>query len=147
MEKFKLEIFKKENSEELRYLTLNRDDSSWIISQIFHTLGGREKFKNTDLFFNYLNDSLANKLLFEEEFSSNSLKEIQVKGEIKEDSLVFVVWDLESDIDLFRMETLINYWNYIWYDTSDEAISLFIPCSSKVLLITDHGYIKSNWII
>lgn len=143
MEKFKLEIFKKDNAFDLPYITLNKDDSIWIVDQISLTL--RDSYvKNENSFFHFLNDSLEVVFLYNNNFSSSFLKELIIRLQLTEESLVFVVWDLDLPVDLFKLENLVDYWNYIWYDASDEAIALFFPSKNKVLLLTDHGYLKYN---
>lgn len=143
MQKYKLVNFKREYSFELPYFSLNKEDSSWIISQMFITLGLGDVSCSNSLFFNFLNNNLKKELSYGNEFNFHDLIKIQLKN-VKQDSVVFLVWDLESNVDLFTMENLVKYWDDVWYDTSDEAIALFFPFSQKVVLITDQGFIKTN---
>lgn len=144
MQDFKLKVFRNENSKELKHVSLNLDDSSWIIHQLIKVIEPMTQINDTPSFFKFLSLNLKNEMYYDKEISYEHLESVLNQNTLKNDSLVYIVWDLETKVDLFRLEDLLRFWEFIWYDVSDEAIVLFVPCIEKLLLVTDHGFIKSN---
>jgi len=144
MDNYKLDIFRKETAEELQYLSLNFEDSLWITQSIISIIDPQVSINNTPSYFRFLEASLEEEVRYDQEVLKEDLGSILDLDSLKLDSLIYVVWDLESKVDLFKLDNLLNYWEYIWYDSSDEAIILFVPCIRKILLVTDHGFVKCN---
>lgn len=145
MEEFKIQIFKNEQPDKLfQFTTLNREDSTWVGATILKLAGISEILTETGLLYNSLFKFLTKEILYENEISSIFLKEVLTTFDISPDSVCFVFWDYESYIDLFKVEELTNNWDYIWYDKSDEAMILYFPSKEKIILVTDHGLLKSN---
>lgn len=143
MESFKLEIFKKENSKgRIDFSTLNTQDSIWVLSLIKDMFYGRIDVSTTQKFYQDLEDNIDVEHVGFDEIDNCILRDILTEYEINESSLCFVIWEIESSVDLIGFGELIDKWEYIWYDSSDEAMVIFIPGINRLLLVTDHGYIK-----
>ena len=144
MEEFKIEILKKEKPEDLlEFTTLNMEDTKWIISNLLKVadLSGI----NTEQLYTFLFKSLKNEISYEREVSATFLENLLLtKFNIPSDTLCFVFWDYESGVDLFKVKELLNNWDYVWYDKSDEAMVLYFPSQEKLILVTDHGVVKTN---
>ena len=145
MEAFKIEIFKKERpSEPLFFKTLNREDSHWVLSNILKLAEKEGKLIGTEQLYSYLYGYLKNEVLYRDQNVRACLENALKKCQIPLDALCFVFWDCESSVDLFILKDLITYWEFVWYETSDEAVVLFFPATEKLMLITEHGLMKTN---
>jgi hypothetical protein len=144
MDDFKIQIFKEEQPEGLlQFTTLNTEDSKWVIGNMLKVAG--MSGINTEQLYTFLFKSLKNEVSYDHEVSVAFLKNLLLtKSDIPPDTLCFVFWDYENGIDLFEVEELLLNWDYIWYDKSDEAMILYFPSQEKLILITDHGVVKTN---
>ncbi|PQV44582.1 hypothetical protein CLV33_1212 [Jejuia pallidilutea] len=137
MDEFKLENFKKEYKKDLIFLELSDFETKRIVNRI----------KNENRFNNHLPLTLS---LFWKELESNSinvestniLEEIfnVLNLKVSSSSIVYIIWDFEKPIDVFKYDEVSKYWDDIWYDTTDEIILLCIE--DYYILITDYGEIR-----
>ncbi len=145
MEKFKIQIFKEEKPGELfQFVTLNLEDSKWVVKNILKAGAISEEINETHLLYSLLLESLENEILYKNKVSATLLKKVLTTFSFSLDSICFVFWDFENGVDLFIVDDLLGNWDYIWYDTSDEAMILYFPCKEKLILITDFGILKTN---
>ena len=145
MDEFKLKIFEKDYPNEILELsTLNCKDTRWITTNILRLGNLSESINDTQLFYNSIVDSLQNEILYEEGMSKYFLQSILNILGISNDSVCFVFWDFEKEVDLLSVKTILSKWDYIWYDTSDEALILYFPGNDKLMLVTDQGFIKTT---
>lgn len=139
MEKFKLDIYEKENGHSLsgfNALEVNRRNES--MNYLYKIVGISGETK--DLFFD-----LESKLIskdFEEDFTHDIDAIFKEFGFSLNEKLI-IIWN-RNNFDEFDANVLINEWNYIWYGSSDEAIILFQEGMKKILLITHYGRIYYN---
>jgi serine/threonine protein kinase len=145
MEKFKLDIFEKNNpSKRIDFWTLNIDDSSWILGLLKKMLENNINISTTERFYQDLEQYLTNEYVDFDEIDESLLINLFRELKIKESTMCFVIWEIESKVNIFEIRELIDKWEYIWYDASDEAMVLFMPGIKQILLITDQGYIKTS---
>jgi hypothetical protein len=133
MEKFKLEIYKNDRGEPFpMYRSLNSIERKEIITEIANII---ELQSSVELFKN-----IESKLLYEdydEEFTY-SLECILDSFGFSLEGKLFVVWNA-NDIDEFSIITMREFWEYIWYGNSDEAVILYQQEFCKVIMITHYG--------
>ena len=149
MQKFKLEIYKKENQRSiLEYETLNLDESNSIFLKIKNIVKCISKDLDDEVIFKSAEKKLFQCIDVKDEIDQDLIAHIFLDIiKLPLDSKVYIFWDINSFIDQFNIEKLIENWEYIWYDTSDEAILIYIEFKSILMLITDHGFIKLNYAI
>lgn len=144
MDSYKLDIFRDENpSKALEFLTFNAFDSKWLLDKFLVDIGCLSIVESTQNLFTVVEGLLQKEILYKDCISKTFLKSIFDSKGIKEDSIVFIIWDYNTGVDIFKTSTLLENWDYIWYDTSDEAIILYLPSLKNVFLLSDHGLIKS----
>lgn len=145
MEEFKIEIFNKENpAESFRHATLNKGDSNWIIKNVLKDARISVDVNSTQSFFKNMTEGLENQIIYGDQDIKDLLEEYFDSAKIGNDALVFIVWDFETGVDQFKMQDILYFWDYIWYGPSDEALIVYCPSMSKLILVTDQGYIKTN---
>ena len=145
MEEFKIEIFNKENPvDSFRHTTLNKGDSNWIIKNALEVAGISVDITSTQSLFKHMTEGLENQIIYGDQDIKDLLKDYFDSAEIGRDSLVFIIWDFESRVDQFKLQDILDFWDYIWYGPSDEALIIDCPGVSKILVVTDHGHIKIN---
>src|SRR5690606_28512971 len=98
---------------------------------------------STESFFSYLENEMERKIIYKDDgVSKELLSSLILEIAIKERENVYIIWDIDSSVDKMVLGELLVNWEYIWYDTSDEAMVLYIPSSKVIIFITDHGYIS-----
>ena len=137
-------VFNFRASLSLEYQSLNRPDSISLLEKIVKRCGISDNINSTQELFKNINKSLREEVIYGDDFSSQTLSDLIKNHQLDGNSLVYIVWDYESSIDQIRFTDILKYWDYIWYDSSDEAIILYFPSIEKVVLITDHGVLKFN---
>lgn len=143
MEKFKLDIFKSENPGlVLDFQNLDLFTSGKIIGMLLSFLGYDSIQIVTSQLFNDIQGRSFSKINYDGEVTTGFLNNLISDLDIDKDDKLFVIWDLKSSVDVFAADTLVRYWNFIWYDTSDEGVLLFIPDRKLGLFVTDRGYIS-----
>jgi len=55
----------------------------------------------------------------------------------------FIIWN-ENDIDRIKTSDILLYWEYLWYDVSDEYVILYFQKSKRVILISHYDRIYHN---
>lgn len=144
MDKFKIDIYRSENEGTIfNFETLDDFGSGKLIGMLFSLLEITSYEISTKSFFSYLEGKLADKIFYKDPGVDKDLlyslsKELLLEGQDN----VYIIWDVNSRVDSIKLAELINNWDYIWYDVSDEAIVLFFPISKRIVFITDHGYVS-----
>jgi hypothetical protein len=128
MEKYKKKHF--EDKTGLIYPNYEDVNCKNIIDEIYLFLN----LKNTNNIF----QTVISNLQFEDynEQTTNDINFIisTFNFDLEED--VSIIWN-DNDVDKLNIEFIKTFWNFIWYDTSDEAVILYQK--KKILLITDFG--------
>jgi hypothetical protein len=62
---------------------------------------------------------------------------------ISQNSAVYIIWNY-NNVDKINIYILQNYWDYIWYGSSDEICLLYFPDSESLVMITDYGTIYTK---
>ena len=145
MDKFKIEIYQRENrGETLPIKTLGKEKSVSIFHEIKSILDVN-KMCDTQSFYLSADNVLPNLIKYEDDIDNLFLYGVLIKElGLSLDSNVFIFWDSETPIDTIKVNVLIDNWDYIWYDSSDEAILIYNDDKRRIALITEKGYIKTN---
>ena len=148
MKEFKIKLFKEENSGDMQYSELKDGE----LNLFKNSLKSLVKYKFTSDscadFFNYLDNNLNYWKTFNDIDDPDLFTEISRDLKLDQnggESDVYIVWRYPDEIDKFKLITLKNYWDYIWYSASDDAIVLVVPEKSAVILVTHYGDIKTNF--
>lgn len=144
MEKFKIDIYLAENkgNEVFQYETLNGFQSGKIIGMLLALFGVTDHATTPQAFYPVIDKELDKKIFYDTIVDSRLLFSIFSKFTTDFNSEVYVVWNIDCDVDRMRLGDLVDYWEYIWYDTSDEAIILYLPQSKNIVFVTDRGYLS-----
>lgn len=51
---------------------------------------------------------------------------------------LFVFWNA-NEVDKIKVDTLKKFWEYIWYDDSDEAVIIFDSNDEKVIMVVENN--------
>jgi hypothetical protein len=142
MENFKIEIWIKDGIH-IEYNSLNRVQSMQLLDTIcmnYNIIFDKDKQSS---FFIQLSDSLQNEISLYDINEPEGFKNLctLLKIDIFPDQLVYVIWNF-NDIDAIQSNVLKDYWDYIWYGTSDEMCLLYFSLSKQIVLITDYGSIN-----
>lgn len=146
MEPFKIEIFKEENQGKVfDFVSLDEFESGKVVGMLLSLTGITNNKIETPGLFRHLERYIPNKVGYDDKgvgrnFLQSLMSELSVHGS----ATSCVIWDMASRVDEFKAESLIDDWDYVWYDTSDEALVIYIPENKVVLLVTDHGYVAYN---
>ncbi|SEL95023.1 hypothetical protein [Parapedobacter koreensis] len=142
MEPFKVEIFKEENQGKVfGFVSLDEFESGKVVGMLLSLTGITNNRIETPVLFKHLERYIPNKVRYDDkgagrDFLQSLMSELSIKGSASS----YIIWDMVSRVDEFKVESLIDDWDYVWYDTSDEAMVIYIPENKTVLLVTDHGY-------
>lgn len=145
MDKFKIEIYQRENrGETLPIKALGKEKSVLIFHEIKSILDVN-KMCDTQSFYLSADNVLPNLIKYDDEIDNLAIYGVLIKElGLSLDSNVFIFWDCETPIDTIKVNVLIDNWDYIWYDSSDEAILIYNDDKRRIALITEKGYIKTN---
>jgi hypothetical protein len=138
MEAFKIDNWKRDNID-INYLSLDSSKTEMMMHSIathFGVLFNKENLfiKMQDILEEYMvildiNEEQGFKIL------SDSMN-IQCAPNDK----ICIIWDVDT-IDMFNYSTLLQYWDYVWYGTGDEACIVLFPNVNHIVMITDYGTI------
>jgi hypothetical protein len=136
MEEYKIINFSKDFSDEkIAYESLSIDE----INSLFTTVFNLETISNEINVFNLFLHDHTNVLHFEKSDSTEGFKDFLKHFNINlYNEEVLLIWN-NTKVDKFKISFLIEYWDYIWYGSSDEVVILFFPFLNKSFLITDIG--------
>ena len=138
MDNFKLELYRKNSNDPFpEYTTLDKDDAENLVAEIRSILNISDEVS----LFQSLIGSLRNED-FDDEYTIN-LGQIFFDFNLDFKSEVFLIWDYD-EIDFFRCQDLIQYWEHVWYADSDEAVILYFRDLKQLILITDFNRIYWN---
>lgn len=142
MEDYKIDIWKKDKIN-LEYELLN----DLQIHQILHKIArlcniSIESINYSSIFFK-MEETLNKKFVLLNINEKEGFRDLCLflKLNIHQDSTVFVVWNY-NDIDKISVSLLLNYWDYIWYGTSDEICLLYFSDIELLVMINDYGTIQ-----
>lgn len=141
MEKFKLEIFKKETNSNLEFEELKGDKLRSLMSYLDEKLGS---FTNSIDFFSNIRKKMSNSFDVDDINSPSVFEDVVNKlTSINLDNLeCYVIWRYPSEVDVFNCSYLTNNWEYVWYADSDEALVIVIPQVNVIALISHYGEVK-----
>ena len=138
MDKFKQDIFYQETGKSFPHLDVL-------------DIGAREKVIK-DL-YNFLGIDKVKKGLFQDvssillikDFESEKLDSAAIFDEFDFDSTnsSLIIWD-ENEIDRMKTSSILEYWEFIWYGISDDAIMLYQEENQKILILTHFGRVYYN---
>src|SRR6478735_665851 len=135
MQDFKLDIYKEKKGtvfsgiESLGVLRIKE-----IAEEIFNLIGLSALKK--ERFF----PSIENKLAYKDFEDTYSIRSIFQELKFEDSGDLLILWD-ENSIDRVDTNALLDNWEYIWYDVSDDAVILYHQESKNLLLITHYGRI------
>jgi hypothetical protein len=135
MDNFKKDLFLKEYNIEPQVENLTAEDLM-ILHHFF-----KQKKIPLNRIFEELFKKLPNKASFNNLDTSIEIRNALVSLNMTNDENVFVIWDYPNNIDKFRTEYLLDYWEDFWFSVSDEAMGLFFPNEKKIFLITHYNTI------
>ncbi|GEM_PF-1396172 len=149
MQKFKIDIYNQEKPEiRLKYKTLDKIRTQQIINKIKCILSVNENVENTQSMISIAETKLQKKIELSSINETNIISDIFInKGKLSENSELFIFWDFDTLIDQFELKVLIDNWEYIWYDVSDEVILIYCNLNDFLVLISERGYVKTNNIL
>lgn len=145
MEKFKVDIYLSEHpgGGVFMYESLTDFQSGKVIGMLFSLLGITDFNIPTQAFYPFLEREIEKKIIYNDSIDSELLStviETINSGDNNED--IYIIWDIASCIDKMRIGDLIDNWEYIWYDTSDETAVLYMPNNKSIVIVTDRGYLS-----
>jgi len=150
MDQFKLDIFSKEHCDVSRIgiKTLLNQQSRDIIIEMLSLLGiDKSIIASSAEFFESFEKTLQYRTQYGRDGVSRALlKDLLTNVGVVDSDLVYLIWSLEENVDTIEAKNLFKYWEYIWYDASDEALILYIE-KKEVVLITDRGHIGSAFFV
>lgn len=133
MESFKISIFEKECRQKFpMFETLSIERSKVFIekvSQLYHL--NISDFKHVQEAGQYVADMDATKRGFSPSILFSPLQQ---------PNKVIIIWGNEYPIDVFRYQDFCNYFEYIWYPSSDDII-MTNEILNKLFLIRHDGII------
>lgn len=141
MEQYKLDAFAFDHPEKLDIWTLDNHLSNVIISGLFKTLD--IDIKNAHP-FKEVYDKLGNSLIIDSINEKEGFDVLFSKifiSQLNDEDQVFLIWNINTPVDICSVKILKKYWDYIWYGSSDEALLLFVP-EKFVLQLSDWGEVK-----
>ena len=135
METFKIQIWK-EDGLDLKFSTLNSSAIQRIIYDI------EVKYNTTVLSFSDLQSILNTELILLGINESDGFKSLMylLNLDFPADTIVNVIWNY-NEVDQIKYDVLQDYWDYIWYGTSDEMCLLYFPNIRFLAMLTDYGTI------
>ncbi len=126
--------------------SLDNDESQLMYKEIKKALNINEGGPcNTQLIFASADNYLPNLIDYQDEIDDSVIREVLIGqfGSALDDEL-YIFWDSETPIDAIKVNVLVENWDYIWYDASDEAILVFNHNKWRLALITEQGYLMIN---
>ena len=136
MEKYKLENFQKEyGGKKLNFIPLGSYEVQVFKNRLRNELSVESELSLLSLW------EILESTKFNIDTTDN-LSQIfkNLKINISNDVNVYVIWNLNNEIDFFKYEELSQYWEDIWYDTSDELVLLY--AQGFYILISEWGEIR-----
>ena len=144
MEDFKKEIWEKDGYR-LEYDSLNQLQIRQILHRLTEICSIPIDNIDNPAIFTKMSDMLSKKLVLSTINETDGFKDIcsLLKLNIPKNSTVYIIWNYNT-IDKIKACVLQDYWDYIWYGTSDEMCLLYFPDIESLIMITDYGTIQSN---
>jgi len=141
MEKFKVDIYRSEHGNEVfKYETLGGFQSGKVIGMLLSLLGITDYNTPAQAFYPFLEKEIGDKIIYNDGVDSGLLSSVFSLITTDDNDDVYIIWDIDCNVDTMRLSDLIDNWEYIWYDTSDEAVILYLPHSKNIIFVTDRGY-------
>jgi hypothetical protein len=128
LEKFKIEKFKAENSGEFPPFTELNESHMEVMYDSLHSRF-QIPIENSEVMFTSVMET-GSPSPVEDLHDSCWLKRYFKHPEQD----VYIIWDKDA-VDLMSIESLIKYWNFLWYDVSDEAVILYSPSDGNMVLV------------
>lgn len=141
MEKFKTEIFEKENpGSQFEFVTLDAFESGKLIGFLLERLGFSDPLITDQEFFSRCEQFLHSKISGSGEVSVSDLRNLLDKGQVDSDKSAYIIWSVATLVDQVALRYLLDNWDFFWYDTSDEAMMIYLPGVNQVVLVTESRY-------
>lgn len=128
MEQFKREIFESEMGRQfVEIIEAGNDERMAVLDSLYSIL---KLDYNYNLYTYLLQEFNATTVddTYSTEWASSFFKEHPV----------YIFWN-QNEVDKINMDDLVKYWNFIWYDVSDEAIILYQVQTGRVGMICNWG--------
>lgn len=144
MEKFKVDIYLSEHDGNavFKYETLSGFQSGKVIGMLLSLLGITDCDTSSQAFYPFLDKEIDEKIIYNDSVDSGVLSTVFSQIATDDNDDVYIIWDIDCSVDRMRLSDLIDNWEYIWYDTSDEAVILYLPHSKNIVFVTDRGYLS-----
>lgn len=144
MEKFKVDIYLSEHdgNEVFKYETLSDFQSGKVIGMLLSLLGFTDCDTLSQAFYPFLEKEIDEKIIYNDSVDGGLLSTVFSQIVTDDNDDVYIIWDIDCTVDRMRLSDLIDNWEYIWYDTSDEAVILYLLHSKNVVFVTDRGYLS-----
>lgn len=144
MEKFKVDIYLSEHDGNavFKYEILSGFQSGKVIGMLLSLLGITDCDTSSQAFYSFLDKEIDEKIIYNDSVGSGVLSTVFSQIATDDNDDVYIIWDIDCSVDRMRLSDLIDNWEYIWYDTSDEAVILYLPHSKNIVFVTDRGYLS-----
>jgi hypothetical protein len=144
MDKFKLLLFKEEFKCDLDYIGISIINSNLVINELLNSLN-LDKIDVCQSFFEKVFDKLEDDFVTNKPIDLNLIfnliHEKSIKFDLTVNLDVYLIWEFDLPVDLINMNILKQYWDFIWFDGSDESMLIFAP-DNFIIQICDWGEIK-----
>lgn len=135
MEQYKIEIYEEETGKKFpETFQLEKAECNIVIKNIAHITN----FKVAENIFSALTENLNYYDIDDDLEITDVINNVNFK-----DKFINIIWR-ENQINRVSIDFLEQYWNFIWYPTSDEAVILFFPISEKIVMLTDFNRVYYN---
>jgi len=141
MEKFKQEIWKK-NALNIKFDSLNSMHTQSLMNYFKLKYDIQLAFSDNATFFNEVFSVLKKEEVILSINEKNGFIQLcqLLNIDISQTDFVTIIWNLNNS-DRIKLNVLLEYWEYIWYGTSDELCLLYFSKKDLFILISDYGTI------
>ncbi|PKK38378.1 hypothetical protein BWI96_00935 [Siphonobacter sp. SORGH_AS_0500] len=137
MEQFRKDLFFKEYGYHISLQPISTHEKLFL-EDFFRNQYG---MNSNNSLFKDLVDRLFNKRKYGGINTSAELEAVLKDLALLKDTEVFVIWNYPNEIDKFALAYLLQYWEDIWFSVSDEAIGMFFPMKSRMIVITHYDVV------
>lgn len=136
MQKFKEEIFINETGQQFLCEPISENE----LSEFSEYLRKKYEIDLSSNFFIQVRERLSHHRAFNQDLSGKDLMALSDHKPANKEE-VFVIWNYPNEIDKMKWDYLIDRWDYIWYNVSDEAVGIYFSINKMLILITDYNTI------
>lgn len=144
MENFKREIWKKDGHH-FEYDSLNQLQIHQILDRLAKICNASIDSIDSPAIFAKISEILGKEDILLSINEKDGFKDMcsLLKVDVSKNSTIYVIWNY-NNVDEIKTSVLQEYWDYIWYGTSDEMCLLYFSDIESLVMITDYGTIYST---